>query len=398
MPISGFEAQPGGLDEVHFTRPEEAPGQTPQVVFYVQILLLVAMALSCWSAVANLGMGLEALSATRDFKQQVDRAQEHPAFQEVLDNPQTVNRLLAARGIEVEGELSKERLEADIARGRELVEVVSFLALHAVLAFLVLSIYFPFKYLRLVNGCAKGSPDVHRAIVATARMQLLIEAARIYLLLAPQLYTDMISVPPAMLFSPVALLDVALLVFMTRPGTRAFFSVFRLVPTQEPPPQSFGKGFGCMVGAAFLLGGAYLAGPSSSGSPAATPRPSGAPSALPSGSPSVSPSPRAVSEEELTQALAQLRERSDGLLTLEDLATGRRVQFAGGAGQPLLLTAPKLSAEESARADAAFPQRMSGEFFTLDLGEDPRAAAQAGLRVFREVYQLAEPRLSLRDD
>ncbi|HBP22871.1 MAG TPA: hypothetical protein DEA08_34465 [Planctomycetes bacterium] len=394
MSISGFAAKQDGPDEVHFTRPEESPGQTPKVVFYVQILLLVAMALSCWSAVANLGMGLKALSATQDFKRQVDAAQEHPAFQEVLDNPQTVNRLLAARGIEVEGELSKERLEADIARGRELVEVVSFLALHAVLAFLVLSIYFPFKYLRLVNGCAAGSPDVHRAIVATARIQLVIEAARIYLLLAPQLYTDLIPVHPAMLFSPVALLDVALLVFMTRPGTRAFFSVFRLVPTQEDPPQSFGKGFGCMVGAAFLLGGAYLAGPSSSGAPSATPRPSGAPSSLPS----AGPTPSAVGEEELTQALTQLRERSDGLLTLEDLSSGRRVQFAGGAGQPLLLTAPKLSAAETERADAAFPDRLSGEFFTLDLGEDPRAAAQAGLRVFREVYKLSEPRLSLRSN
>lgn len=393
MPISGFEAKPGGPDEVQFTRPEATPGQPPKVVVYVQGLLLIAMALSCWSAVANLGMGLKALTATQQFKQQVDRAQEHPAFQEVLDNPQTVNRLLAARGIEVEGEISKERLERDLAHGRELVEVVSFLALHAVLAFLVLSVYFPFKYLRLINGCASGNPDVHRAIVATARIQLVIEAARVYLLLAPQLYTDLIPIHPAMLFSPVALLDVALLVFMTRPGTRAFFSVFQLVPTQDPPPQSFGKGFGCMVGLAFLLGGAYMAGPSSSETPAPTPTPSPQPSGSPA--PAATGTPSApVGEEELTQALAQLSQRSDGLLSVKD-ASGRQVQFAGGQGQPFLLTAPKFSAPEQERASAAFPKRLPGEFFTLDCGEDPRAAAQAALRVFSEVYQIAEPRLRL---
>lgn len=359
----------------------------------MQVLLLIAMGLSCWSAVANLGMGLRALSATQDFKKQADAAQEHPGLKQVLDDPETVQHLLAARGIEVDGELSKERLEADLARGRELIEVASFLLLHAVLGFLLLSVYFPFKYLRLINGCGTGSPDVHRAILATARIQLLIEVVRLYLLLGVRLYTDLIPLHPAMILSPVALLDVALLVFMTRPGTRAFFSVFRLVPTQEPPEQSFGKGFGCMVGAAFLLGGAYMAGPSSSGTPAASPHPTSTPG--PSALPSAAAIP--LGEEELTQALTRLRGRSDGLLTVED-ASGRRIQFAGGPGQPLLLTAPTLSAAETERAAAAFPSRLSGEFFTLDCGEDPRAAAQAALRMFREVYQLSELRLSLRDE
>ena len=389
MPISGFEHTPGAPDEVRFTRPE-AGGERPRVVFFVQLLLLTTMALSCYSAVANLGVGMRAVLALNQARAQAASAAEHPALREVLDDPRTVERLLAARGIEVEGELAAERIEADIVRGRQLIELASFLALHAVIAFLLLSIYFPFKYLRLVNGSGSGNPAVHRAIVATARAQLLIELVRLYLLFGVWLTADFIRLHPAMVLSPVALLDVALLVFMTRPGARDFFSVYRLVPTQDPPPQQLSQGFGCMVGLAFLLGGAYLVSPAPRPAGSAA-RPSPAASA-PAGAASPAPTPgAALGEAELAEALSQL---GQGLLTLRD-ASGREVQFAGGDGGSLLLTAPRLSPAEEERASAAFPARLRGEFFTLECGTDPRAAAEAGLRVFREVYQLGELRLSL---
>lgn len=107
---------------------------------------------------------------------------------------------------------------------------------------------------------------------------------------------------------------------------------------------------------------------------------------------------------QLVPALEALLTRSGGFVIAQE-ASGRFVQFAGGAGEPLLLDAPNLSGAELARAGGAFAgqpfsvNEWEGKSsFNLPLGSDVHAAAQAAQRFFTDVLQIAAPSVTLETD
>ena len=100
----------------------------------------------------------------------------------------------------------------------------------------------------------------------------------------------------------------------------------------------------------------------------------------------------------MTDALEGVMQRTneDAFVIFEDKATEKFVQFAGGKGQSLLMDLPlrPLTPEEAERAKAFFSslgvEAPEGDFpsYSVDFGSDAPKAADAALRVFREVYAL----------
>ena len=81
-----------------------------------------------------------------------------------------------------------------------------------------------------------------------------------------------------------------------------------------------------------------------------------------------------------------------GFVIVEIAGTEQFVQFAGSAGEPILLDFPviNLSADEQGRADALFGSipgvKKTEDGFTVDFGTDTNAAARLGARVLAEVH------------
>ena len=114
------------------------------------------------------------------------------------------------------------------------------------------------------------------------------------------------------------------------------------------------------------------------------------------------------------------RRNDDAFVIFEERDSGKFVQFAGSADQPLLLDLPSqaLSAEEQQRAALLFAQLGSADATSADLydrpggqvvgrqisyqlvfGQDCDRAAEVTSRIFKEVYRLpAEFELSVTEN
>lgn len=104
--------------------------------------------------------------------------------------------------------------------------------------------------------------------------------------------------------------------------------------------------------------------------------------------------PPATPEERIIAALQEVLRRNDAPFAIvEHVQSGKFVQFAGSARDPLLLDVPvqALAPDEQERAEqlfAALGGTQSESGFQLETGRDAGEAARIALRVFREVFQL----------
>lgn len=103
-----------------------------------------------------------------------------------------------------------------------------------------------------------------------------------------------------------------------------------------------------------------------------------------------------TTEAQITAALQEMLGRNDAPFALiEHPPTGKFVQFAGSAQDPLMLDLPAqpLEPDERRRAEQSFASlggTQSESGFQLDAGRDAEEATRVTLRVFREVYELPE--------
>jgi len=119
----------------------------------------------------------------------------------------------------------------------------------------------------------------------------------------------------------------------------------------------------------------------------------------------------------IVAALRALLDRTnrDAFVIFQDKSSGKFVQFAGSAGEPLFLDLPAqaLNDDESKRAAKLFrelaakspagaavrPEGGETRGFQLRFGRDAERAAEAALRVFREGYRLpADFELSIEEN
>lgn len=98
-----------------------------------------------------------------------------------------------------------------------------------------------------------------------------------------------------------------------------------------------------------------------------------------------------TNEDQIRQALMGLLGRAEGSFTIfEDTSTGKFVQFAGGASEPLMLDLPKdaLEPDEHARAVEFFRPFGAAEqkdSFQVAFARDAAHAAGVATRVFAAV-------------
>lgn len=114
-----------------------------------------------------------------------------------------------------------------------------------------------------------------------------------------------------------------------------------------------------------------------------------------------------MNETLITEALGRLLTRKDdgAFVVITEETTSRFVQFAGSSREPLILDAPRrpLPSDERAAIEQLFAGhdglRVTEESVQVVFGRDVGAAADAALRIFREVYRLdADIRLVVRDE
>lgn len=223
MPIVGFQYDPAGDDSVYFVPPEDRPKELKRIRF----LLLLAAFVSMFTAGANMLLMVDIYSATDLLSKRGEQLIQDPQVRDLVqaEAPAILEKLAEERG---DPPPTVPDIEQAADMGVDALKMSVILSGNVMLVLLILTFYFPVKYLLIRRRAAQGQPECIRVIRATVWAQIGVELFRHFNLFLMNAEASVLELPNYP--SPTLVLAVLILLNIRRDHVREFFSDYKVLP------------------------------------------------------------------------------------------------------------------------------------------------------------------------